>query len=989
MNGDITRSTFNPDHPYTSVRHQQGRVVLDADLNEQRDIDLLDARQARIDIIGRTGAPEGNAGFELSTDGTSISIGSGRYYVDGIRVDLPDDVSFDAQPHLPALPTVDGVYLAVLHVWERPVDAISAPHIREVALGGPDTATRTELVSQIELLEVTTEVMDPDCSTPFVEWDRLLAGSSAQMRVRLSATTTDDPCSIPEEAGYRGLENQLYRIEVHEGNFDPTAPDATDPTTDATFKWSRDNGAVVAAWTAHESTLELTIDRLGPGGTQGFAPGQWVEITDDISQIAATPGLLAVIDEVGDTTITLVDTGGNVAAALAGSFDPLSHPKVRRWDSAGARGLQVAPAELGTGDITADGWIRLEGGIEVQFDVGSARPGDFWLLPARTAALPGTDDRQLDWPVDPGTGEFITRRPDGVAHHYARLAVLRRDGSAWAVLDDCRAQFPPLTDLPEPIVGTGCGEVVVEAGADIVEALLDAGVAQRTSDGELVPNDVNVLRLCFRPGEHTLGNLAFAQWHMLTLGGIGAGGVTLRGRLRITGCEHVAVRDLRFEDVAADGSRISAPDDAVMGRQFRWRTRAVEVRACVDVAIERVHVHYLDPLWVLKDGQAIHVADARDVLVRDCFVRVPRGQNGIRMQDVERVTIEHNRIEQDWSLAIRLSSLTKAERRELGSWIARLLVDLRSVGNSAGPFTDVTASERSTGMDRGAFQYGFGPSTERYWMGEVTILAFVPTSSMARSGRALAAPVRQLSRSLYDALTLSRLLPLGTSMSPGDLGSVRLRIERAFQMRRAELGGKVLSGSTSGPISALRDRLVGTDGTWLVGLGGTGIRVALSAKSEQTDAAIRVSGNSIEQFAVGIEATCRQQKVGQGRIQRIDVCDNVLRLNSPLLPVQRGGVIVGGARRVRVDANDIDVREGSSFVRQASRGWFVGVDGIRVRGAQGAWLAVRDNHIRGCAVGIRRTGFTSVDADESPETVRALADNAFVACDDSSVWFGS
>ena len=45
---------------------------------------------------------------------------------------------------------------------------------------------------------------------------------------------TDDPCELPPVAGYSGLENQTYRVEIHEGGAPGTA----------TFKWSRDNGSV-------------------------------------------------------------------------------------------------------------------------------------------------------------------------------------------------------------------------------------------------------------------------------------------------------------------------------------------------------------------------------------------------------------------------------------------------------------------------------------------------------------------------------------------------------------------------------------------------------------------------------------------------------------------------------------------------------------------------------------------------------------------------
>lgn len=991
MNGDITRSTFDASKQYTSVRHQQGRVVLDADLNERTDLELFDARQARIDIIGQSGAPEGNAGLEITADSAGITIGAGRFYVDGMRVDFPETLAFEQQPHAPELPASDGLYVALLRAWERPIDAISDPRIREVALGGPDTATRTQLVARVELLAVESEAA-PSCASSFPAWDRLLAGSTAKLRVRLAAGSSDDPCSIPEHAGYRGLENQLYRLEVHAGNFDPQRADSLDPAATATFKWSRDNGAIVAAFTAQESTLELAIDRLGPGGTNGFEHRPWVELTDARNEANRTPGLLATIADVGDTTITLADELGDVAAALAGTFDPSAMPRVRRWDSKGARPLAVAPSELGSGDVTADGWIRLEAGIEVQFEPGAVQCGDYWLLPARTAALPGSEGRQLEWPLDPATNEYAARFPDGHAQHFARLALLRRSGGSWSVLEDCRALFPPLTDLPEPVFGTGCGEIVVEVGADVRKALRELGLARIGSSGELLPGSVSALRLCFRPGEHEIGNLAFSGFAMLSLGGIGAGASLLRGRIRVTECADVAIRDLQLSDTNADASRIVAPDDQLRNQQHRWRTRALEVRSASDVAIERVAVDFYDPRWRLKDGQAIHISAARDVRIRDCVVRVPRGQNGIRIQNVERVIVEHNRVEQDWGAPLRLGELTSAERAELGSWVGRLLVDLHRVTSRAAPFVAVTKGVLNTSYDRGAFRFGLGTPGERYWAGETTVLAFLtqaPGSEDVRASLASAAAV--MANSLANALALSTLIPRGTSTSAGDLSTVRVAIEKALQARRAEYGRRLI---TDGAIRlpqhlSLRQRMVAEGGRWLLGLGGSGIRVAMDGARKSAESVIRISHNHVLDFAVGIEATLRQNRVGDARIQRIDVCDNSLRLRSPLIPVQRGGIIAGGACRVRIDGNDIDVLEGSSQRLQPSRGWYVGVDGIRVRGALGAWVGVRDNQLRGCAVGIRRVGDSKLEEGEDTTLVRALADNAFLACDTNEIWFST
>jgi hypothetical protein len=52
------------------------------------------------------------------------------------------------------------------------------------------------------------------------------------------ASDDDVPCVADPAGGYRGLENQLYRVEIH------AAANATGSVR-PTFKWSRENGSVV------------------------------------------------------------------------------------------------------------------------------------------------------------------------------------------------------------------------------------------------------------------------------------------------------------------------------------------------------------------------------------------------------------------------------------------------------------------------------------------------------------------------------------------------------------------------------------------------------------------------------------------------------------------------------------------------------------------------------------------------------------------------
>ncbi|MEX1366647.1 MAG: DUF6519 domain-containing protein [Nannocystaceae bacterium] len=446
MDGDITRNLFDPDKSYSSVRTQQGRLQVDADANEAVDIQLHDTRTARTDIIGRHGAPQDAPGMEVDDTGGGLRLRPGRYYVDGIRCELPgnsaeppDWVAFEDQPHLPdaALPEVDGLYVVYLDVWERPITAVQDPSIREVALGGPDTSTRTQVVWQVKTLAVTTTDPTPSCATAFGEWDRLIAGPTGMLEVRTEEPDeSTSPCLVPESAGFRGLQNHLYRFVIHEGNYAATAPTGDDGT-DPTFKWSRDNGAVVGVWRDRPQADQLVVDRLGPGGAGGLGLGEWVELTDDRDELLERPGLFARIDGIDADRLTVVDATAPIAVP-----DDTQHAQVRRWDSPGTRDITL-PA--GDPDDAGDGWIRIEDGIQVRFGPGTYRSGDHWLVPARTALLPGSEDSQIDWPRDAGVP--VALPPMGRDHHYARLAIARRSGGVWTVLDDCRNLFPPLTGL--------------------------------------------------------------------------------------------------------------------------------------------------------------------------------------------------------------------------------------------------------------------------------------------------------------------------------------------------------------------------------------------------------------------------------------------------------------------------------------------------------------------------------------------------------------
>ena len=91
----------------------------------------------------------------------------------------------------------------------------------------------------------------------------------------------DDPCELPPTGGYRGLENQLYRVEIH----DPGQPGGS-----ATFKWSRENASVGSRVASMVSGTELELATLGRDDVLSFKTGDWVEITDDVREFSQAPG---------------------------------------------------------------------------------------------------------------------------------------------------------------------------------------------------------------------------------------------------------------------------------------------------------------------------------------------------------------------------------------------------------------------------------------------------------------------------------------------------------------------------------------------------------------------------------------------------------------------------------------------------------------------------------------------------------------------------
>jgi hypothetical protein len=454
MKGDFTRNSFDPMKHFTRVLMQQGRGQLDADFNEQVAILLHYVRTLATDLIGPYGGPIANFGFGVITDPNQLSAGDrdrltalkvlpldagdfliskGRYYVGGLLCENDYFLTYANQLDLASAKLAKEVknYVIYLDVYEQPVCAAEDDSIREVALGGPDTAARAKLVWQVraQALEGGTTLgnMKPSWDALLQRWQPDSRGL-LRARARQFDAQETEPCIINPEARYRGAENQLYRVEIHYGSNTGGGP---------TFKWSRENGSVlfrVLDFEQGDETTVVTLEDVGRDSRLDLAAGNWVEFQheDQKQQNAASPLLRVQQVDLINRQVTLE----GVPSSEAGR--KIRNAALRRWDQQ-SRAVKEGGAGLRDGSVPIqDGqWITLEDGIQVQFDKNAAyRTSDYWEIPARTA----TGD--IIWPQ---AGEQpAALPPHGVIHHYAPLAVIAIDAAGKAaLLSDCRCAFGP------------------------------------------------------------------------------------------------------------------------------------------------------------------------------------------------------------------------------------------------------------------------------------------------------------------------------------------------------------------------------------------------------------------------------------------------------------------------------------------------------------------------------------------------------------------
>lgn len=462
MAADFSRIRSNPLLDYAAVELKQGGVLLDADANEL--VAILDRRLRALasDVLGRaTVSATTPDAFRITQTNGTLQIGRGRLYVDGLLAENhghadPAEREFDEllaepqytqpieyaqQPYLPDPPALPraGRHLVYLDVWEREITHLEQPDLVEVAVG-VETSSRLQTVWQVRVLEddagANVTCASPDADVP--GWETLIAPSTGRLTTgTYEVSEVTDPCELPPMGGYRGLENQLYRVEIH---------DAGQPGAGATFKWSRENASIGSRVISVVSATTLELQLLGRDEVLRFNTNDWVEITDDVRELSQRPGEIRRIT-VEEATRRISFTPALPADLLPAAFPNSEHPRarnlrVRRWDqqrrvlSTGVNGATALHQDLdevgstGVINVPAAGTtLLLENGVTVSFSsIGATgfKSGDYWVFAARTADA---------------TVELLEAEPPrGIHHHYARLAIWEAPGGDPT---DCRTLWPP------------------------------------------------------------------------------------------------------------------------------------------------------------------------------------------------------------------------------------------------------------------------------------------------------------------------------------------------------------------------------------------------------------------------------------------------------------------------------------------------------------------------------------------------------------------
>ncbi len=468
---DLSRNATDPRSDYRGVILQQGRVLVDDDINElerARGLDLLEDRTA---IIG-TGSPD--EGFRIAGPVTNtagridFTIRAGAFYAAGMRLRLAQDATFQLQrsdlQRVAASALAPGAArrdLAWLEAWEQDVAAVEDGELVDPGVG-VDTAGRSAQLARVRLY---TGIGAADCATAMAALGAYLAAAGqgiidSEGRLTADATLTvgfvpgapsDNPCDAAAPNGFRGADNTLIRVQV---------------SGTGLLTWGFDNGSGWYRAQLIDGGTRLRLlteprDRLRwPLAGQHAELVPWGSLQPNGEKLAAAEGsafttCVGSYDPVARTIAIAPVHPITFGRGWTNRSDQASIPQpllpaaerefiyVRLWE----RGEDAAPAQL---PFVVGVPLPLGAtGLTVTLAGTQFPQGGHWLIAAR----PDTPERVTPWALLGGAAMRVPPR------HFAALGIIAWTSATVATVEyDCRRTFLPLTRL------NGCCTVTVGDG---------------------------------------------------------------------------------------------------------------------------------------------------------------------------------------------------------------------------------------------------------------------------------------------------------------------------------------------------------------------------------------------------------------------------------------------------------------------------------------------------------------------------------------------
>lgn len=129
--GDYSRFSNDPAKDYVMVLKEQGKVLLDDEINTGQEL-IIERFRKIIRTLIPSGSPD--AGYKVVGTGATndFTIKAGNILLDGWLLELPTDIVYSGQPIAPTMlttPNVDRTDKVYLDIWLDEVDGVADPNI--------------------------------------------------------------------------------------------------------------------------------------------------------------------------------------------------------------------------------------------------------------------------------------------------------------------------------------------------------------------------------------------------------------------------------------------------------------------------------------------------------------------------------------------------------------------------------------------------------------------------------------------------------------------------------------------------------------------------------------------------------------------------------------------------------------------------------------------------------------------------------------------